>query len=632
MQEGIAETYHFKDNLYLSSLIQQLDALNFSIDEMACTPDGDWVLVDGVNVYHSTQFPQDALQKIYEYIHMGKEIDCIAFTPKDGWMIIAEDQAWRSGSISYLTLLEQQVLNLINNNVRIRELVFDADNDGWALLADNYVYMKEMPREFHDGVADGASSKRAVNRASTGFDGTFCIMSEDWYATQGADAALVAGLKSYQKTKKGLDRVMIGPKGSFVLYSNAPFVPDFNKNIKKLEYKIRAGVDGSGNTVYKNIWQRMEELNIPGVSIGIIEDNQLVWARGYGEMEKGTQRFVRRDTAFDTASVSKSFGAAGILTYMDDPGSQMHIWTSVWDASIYGNILTNPLFNWTIWSMLQFGVDHLPTPMMTVERLLSHTACLEPWGALAFKNGQAKPKTLGLLTGAYYDDNNILQSGGSHTIFYNPNILGDGKSYLPGDVYRYSGGGYYVAQVMTEIFSGKPFHEIVKSNLFEPLEMNDSAVLQPFSAQFKKHAASPHGKDGKLIPAADQGYYPWITESGLFTSARDFSQFIIMLNQKGVAPNGKQVIMPLYVKEMLKDHTPEEDIKYGFGVSLSANFVNDTNNAYYAHGGAHAGAITQMAGHPTKKQGIIILCNRGYSQAQQFVGELYNTYKGIYGW
>ncbi|MFN0207821.1 MAG: serine hydrolase domain-containing protein [Planctomycetota bacterium] len=629
--EAVTKTESFKDSQYLSDVIGLSVAFSEDIDEMAATPSGEWVVISGTNVRHSTNFPSDTLAKIYEYIHMGKTIDCVAFTPKDSWMVIAEDQAWRSGPISYLTLLEEQIIGLVNNNVRCRELVFDSDNDGWALIADHYVYMKKMPREFHEAVADGGSSKRVVNRISMSFLGSFCVMAEDWYGTTAVGKELIAGLKKFQKENISLDRIMLGPSNNFVLYSNGSYVPDLTKGIKELEYRIPVGVSPSGTPLYKNIWQRMEELNIPGVSIGIVEDNKLVWARGYGEMEKGTQRFVRRNTSFDTASVSKSVGAAGILTYMDDPGTQMHLWTSVFDAATYGNPWSNPLFLWLMWLSVETDITHIPAQAMTIERLLSHSASLDPWGALAYFPGDAKPKTIGLLTGAYYDDNQQLKLGGSHKIWYNPNILGDGNSYFPGEVYRYSGGGYYVAQVMTEIFTGKPFSELLNERIFSPLNMKDSTVVQPLTQEFANHAALPHNKEGNVFPPSERAWYPWAAESGLYSSARDFAQFIITLNQKGVGPDGNQVIMPLYVKEMLKDHAPGLD-KYGFGVQLSADFVNDTNSQWYTHGGAHGGANAKMAGNPTKRQGIVIFCNRGYSEARKFVDELYNTYKAVYNW
>lgn len=628
---GEVSTPGFKDQNALKQSISICSSAGYDIDEMACDQYGEWVVVAGTHVYHSSQFPSDTLAKINEYIHMGKTIDAVAFTPKDGWMVIAEDQAWRSGSISDLALLEQQVINLLNANIRVKELVFDADNDGWGLFADGYTYMQKMPRDFYEGIADGPGHRK-LNRASMGFDGSFCIMKEDWYATKGVSVNLIDELKFFQQNKKQLDRVMVNGGGGYVLYSHGPFSPNLSEGIKKVEYQIAAGSSPTGGTLYKNIWQRMAELNIAGVTIGIIEDNQLKWARGYGEIEKGTQRFVRYTTPFDTASVSKSISSAGMLTYMDDPGSQMHIYTNILDAALYGNVLTNPLFNWIIYGNFFSNVDHVPFNAMTVERLLSHTACLEPWSSVPFLPGQACPSQLQLLLGAAYDNNNVMQLGTGSMVWYNPDILGDGKYYYPGQVTRYSGGGFLVAQTMTEIFTGIPFEKFMQQRIFTPLGMTNSTMVQPLPADFANRAAVPHDSNGNPLAKNKRPYYPWLTAGGVWTTAQDFSQFIITLNQGGKAPNGTQLIAPLYVQEMLKDHTPEPEKFYGFGVSLTGEKVNSTTDEYFAHNGGHSGAATEMAGYPKKKQGLIIMINAGDASAKTLRGELYETFKRVYNW
>ncbi|MFN0207822.1 MAG: serine hydrolase domain-containing protein [Planctomycetota bacterium] len=633
--DAVLKTDNFKDPDNLKLSIALCVGSSKDIDEMAATPDGEWVVISGTTVGHSTNFPADALAKINEYIHMGKQIDCVAFTPGGGWMIIAEDLAARSGSISYLPLLEQQILSLVNNNVRCRELVFDADNDGWALIADHYVYMQKMPREFHDAVADGGSSKRVVNRISMGFLGSFCVMADDWYATTAVGNELIVGLKKFQKERISMDRIMLGPMDNFVLYSNGIYTPDLTKGIKQMEYRIAAGQSPTGGTIYKSIWQRMEELKIAGVSIGIIEDNQIKWARGYGEIEKGTQKFVRRSTPFDTASVSKSISAGGMLTYMDDPGSQMHLWTNVMDAAAVGNPLTNPLSLWVNFGGNYQTVQNVPFAAMTVERLLSHTASLEPWSSKVYLPGQAAPSMTQLLFGGYYDDNNQIQLGGGSMPWYNPTILegsGDMNIYFPGEAFRYSGGGFLVAQAMTEIFTNKPFDEFMQQRILTPLGMVDSTMVQPLPANFEDRAAVPHDADGNPVGKSKRPFFPWLSAGGLWSTPRDFANFIITLNQNGKAPNGNQLIKPLYVKEMLKDHTPEWNKRYGFGVNLTANFVNDTNGEYYTHNGGHEGAQARMAGNPTKKQGVVILVNAGDDSAKKLVNELYSTFRRAYNW
>src|SRR5207342_1246115 len=67
-----------------------------------------------------------------------------------------------------------------------------------------------------------------------------------------------------------------------------------------------------------NLQQRMKESGIFGVSIAVIKDYKIEWARGYGMADISTQTPVTTQTLFQAASISKSLNAVGVLKLAQD--------------------------------------------------------------------------------------------------------------------------------------------------------------------------------------------------------------------------------------------------------------------------------------------------------------------------
>ena len=63
---------------------------------------------------------------------------------------------------------------------------------------------------------------------------------------------------------------------------------------------------------------RLATLGLPGAAIALIEDGQIVHARGFGVTQLGGEDVVTADTPFELGSVSKSFAATAILLLQED--------------------------------------------------------------------------------------------------------------------------------------------------------------------------------------------------------------------------------------------------------------------------------------------------------------------------
>jgi len=620
------QTSNYNDRPTLQATIQNLTAAHTDITEMATTPSGEWIIVAGQSVSHSANFPSDCLSKVFQYISMNLEIDVIAFAPNSSWMVIAEHLAWHSAGVPDVALLETKILDRIGVGARLNELAFDSDGSGWTLISGDWAYSTKVPSDLYAAIVERHASKRPIEQVSIATDGRWVLLADDWFASSGLNSSAFNWLKKWQREQKSLDRMMLGLGGNWVITSNGAYVPDMSPGIEAVEYSIEH--DGTTD----NIWQRMEDLNIAGVSMAIVEDGKVKWARGYGELEAGTQRFVRSTSPFDTASLSKFAAAATLMTLVDDLSVPLGLDSNVGDVILAGWQQGNPIWS-TLFTWLYYGPYYanafLPLPYqdITLRRLLSHTASMVPHGSTSYKPGDAMPATVQMLFGHNSDGS----YGGSNMTWYDPFLKNDGVPHTPGTVWDYSGGGFMVAQAMGEELTGETLAQTAQSRLLGPLGMTNSTFVAPLPPALLNRAAVPHDSNGVALAPADRKIYPWAAAGGMWTTPTDYAQIMLTVMNMGVSPSGQQLLTPTACQQILSDQAPGST-RYGLGVSLSKNDVTPGTDGFFAHNGAHSNAAARMGGHPTREEALVVFINGGHDDADGFREEIYATFKTVYGW
>src|SRR6185369_15827095 len=96
----------------------------------------------------------------------------------------------------------------------------------------------------------------------------------------------------------------------------------------------------------------------PGVSIGIVHDQDLIWAKGYGFADLAKKQPATPATAYRIASISKLFTATAILQLRDAGKLQ----------------LDDPVAKWLPWFKIKNA--HPEGPVITIRHLLTHTSGL----------------------------------------------------------------------------------------------------------------------------------------------------------------------------------------------------------------------------------------------------------------
>src|SRR6185369_4030562 len=198
--------------------------------------------------------------------------------------------------------------------------------------------------------------------------------------------------------------------------------PSIEARIQRLEAGLQPPVIVRGETpALTPLARRMEELHVPGVSIAVIRQGQIEWARGFGVKEVGGAP-VTADTLFQAASISKPVFALGVLRLVEQ-----------------GKLALDKDVNQYLKTWKLPDNDYTRTKKVTLRGILSHSAGLTVHGFPGYEAGEALPGVPQILDGAKPANTPAIR-----------------VDVVPGTLYRYSGGGYVLAQQLLADVTGIP--------------------------------------------------------------------------------------------------------------------------------------------------------------------------------
>lgn len=350
----------------------------------------------------------------------------------------------------------------------------------------------------------------------------------------------------------------------------------------------------------------MREHHVPGVSIAVIRNGTIDWARGFGIADIETGREVTPRTLFQAASISVPVTATAALSMVQDGLLEL-------DEDV-----NRKLKSWKV-PVNEF-TDQQP---VTLRHLLSHTAGTNVLGLPGYARDAKLPSTV-----------DILEGRGNT----GPVRVGS----LPGTNWRYSDGGYVIIGQLMEDVAGKPFPEVVRERVFEPAGMTQSTYVQPLPPARESEAATAHARDGSAIQGRYHNY-PEIGAAGLWTTAEDLARFVLAL-QRSHAGEPDSLLSPRLAGEML---TPVMD-RYGLGMWLSEDgerFGHGGTNRGFRVRGSNRGFRTRLSASVDDGWGIVVLTNgyggsalcelvplaaaKAYGWSEELLLDAYGTYGPI---
>ncbi len=370
---------------------------------------------------------------------------------------------------------------------------------------------------------------------------------------------------------------------SIVLLSNV--TGQGSNEIKAIENGLMKSIQIKGKTIQTfNIIERMEFYKVPGVSIAIIENGTLKWAKGYGYANTETGTKVDTETLFQAGSISKPIAAMAALKLYDEDQVAL-------DTDVNRYLKT--------WKVPQSR--HTSVEKVTLEKLLTHTAGMTVHGFPGYQQQDTFPPI-----------NDVLNGEGN-----------TGKievDTLPGSIWRYSGGGYTVMEKVVEDVSGLPLEDFLEQHILHPMGMKNSTYQQPISEKYQHNISAAYDRGGALIKGLWNNY-PEQAAAGLWTTPSELAQYIIAIQRikKGKTDG---VLSPETVDLMLTKH------KNGWG--LGPSLQNEGDSLLFGHGGKNAGFTNNMIASVHNGYGVIVMTNADNGGA--LITEIENAVTKHYGW
>jgi CubicO group peptidase (beta-lactamase class C family) len=348
--------------------------------------------------------------------------------------------------------------------------------------------------------------------------------------------------------------------------SRTKYSDTVEEKIKQVENNISGWVQIEG---VKSVWtlpERMQYYHVNGLSIAVIHNYKLEWAKGYGWADSANQIPVTTQTLFQAASISKSVNAVGVLKLAQENKLNIHE-----DINHY-------LKNWRI-PESNFTADK----KVTVYNLLNHTAGLNVHGFLGYEKGDSIPSIIQILNGEKPANSEAIKSQAE-----------------PATKVEYSGGGIEVSQLIVMDITHQPYDKYQWDEVLKPLGMTNSFYTQPPPKNKTALLATGYDTNGKEIKG-NFHIYPELAAAGLWTNPTDLSKFIIE-TQLSYEGKSNKVLSQTMTKEML---TPFEGSDAGLGV-----FINSIGNkTYFQHGGSNEGFKSQYFGSLKGGDGVIVMVN-----------------------
>jgi CubicO group peptidase (beta-lactamase class C family) len=327
---------------------------------------------------------------------------------------------------------------------------------------------------------------------------------------------------------------------------------------------------------------------LAGVSIAVIRDFEIHWAKGYGIADVETGAPVDTDTMFQAASMSKPVAAMATLRAVQDG-----LFTLDDDIN---DILTS----WRL-DGGEFTRDHPVTP----RTLTSHTSGLgDAFGFPGYDPADPIPTAVQVLEG--HELSNV-----------GPVFM----ERAPMVAFEYSGGGVTVMQQALADARGRAFEDILHDDVLAPIGMTRSSYQQPISPEHDRNAARAHGAEGESM-GSKWHIYPEMAAAGLWTTPSDLARFLIEV-QKSAVGESNRVLSRAMTREML---TPVGVGGYAVGFGLR----KIGEGWYFSHGGSNWGFQGTMIAHTVKGYGLAIMTNG--SRGGAVANELSRRIQVAYEW
>lgn len=323
-------------------------------------------------------------------------------------------------------------------------------------------------------------------------------------------------------------------------------------------------------SVEKQIKKLVDDKGVPGLSIAIAVDNQLLFSRGFGQADVENSVPATAKTRYRTASIAKSITAVAVMSLVEEGLIDL-------DADVQKYCPEFPKKRWPI----------------TTRQLLGHLG-----GVRHYKNVREPVST---------DHYFTLQSALA-------TFKDDPLRHQPGSQFLYTTFGYNLLGSICEGASEQEFSQVLKQRVFRPAGMQQTVVdnqyaiipnrsrgyIRPTAISLLMRNTSKYLKAGKLYNAPLHDTSMKIPGGGLLSTSSDLVQFAIALN------TGK-IVKPKTLQQMWTSQktTAANHTGYGLGWKVTSR----SGQKHVWHTGGQAGTSTVLFLIPETGTSVAIMCN-----------------------
>jgi serine beta-lactamase-like protein LACTB len=315
------------------------------------------------------------------------------------------------------------------------------------------------------------------------------------------------------------------------------------------------------------ITREVDDKRLPALSIILVDDQKVVWARGYGFADAAKKKPATADTVYRVGSVSKLFTDIAVMQLVEQGKLDL-------DAPLTKYL---PDFK---------PINKYDKPI-TLRMLMSHRSGLlrePPEGNYFDPSVTALDRTVRSL-----NRTELVYEPGTHT--------------------RYSNAGIAVVGFVIEETQQQRFARHLHNRVLDPLGMTHSA-FEPSAALNKDLAeAVMWGYDGRefAAPTFELGMAP---AGCMYTTVNDLGRFLSALFAGGKGPGG-QIIEAKTLEQMWTPHYAKKGEEREFGIGF--NVAQLDGHKRVGHGGAIYGFATELAALPAEKLGVVVVASRDVS-------------------
>jgi serine beta-lactamase-like protein LACTB len=317
------------------------------------------------------------------------------------------------------------------------------------------------------------------------------------------------------------------------------------------------------------IQNQVIDKRLPALSIALVDDREIVWAKGFGFANPEKKTPATADTVYRVGSVSKLFTDIAVMRLVEEGKLDL-------DAPV-----------------AQYVPDFKPnnpfSKPITLRQLMTH------------RSGLVREPPVG----NYFDDRNSSLSEMIASLNQTSLV------YEPESKIKYSNAGIGVVGYVVQQTQHEPFAKYLQEKLLDPMGLTRSS-FEPKPELVKDLAHSfmwtYHGREFEA-PTFELGIAP---AGCMYSTAADLAHFMTILFAGGRGPMGV-ILKPSSLDKMWTPQFDKPDAKDSFGIGF--HLTEFEGHRRVGHNGAIYGFATELSALPKDKLGVVVIASRDVANA-----------------